>query len=64
MKRVPKSGWKMILLSSLLLLPSADVFFNVNFLFLTKSFGNTIKVSNGLDPDLGPNCLQMLLAET
>ena len=36
---------------SLLFLLSADFFFKINF--LSKSFRNTIRVSNG--PDLGPN---------
>ena len=44
------------------------IFLKIN---LTKSFRNTIRVSNGLDPDqdrrsvgpdLGPNCLQRLSA--
>ena len=44
-------------------------FFKMNF--LKKSFRDTIRVSNGLDPDqdrrsvgpdLGPNCLQRLSA--
>ena len=43
-----------------------------NLLFQNKSFRNTIRVSNGLDPDqerhfvcpdLGPNCLQRLSAD-
>ena len=49
---------------------SADFF--QNQLFLKNSFGNTIRVSNSLDPnqagcffgpDLGPNCLQRLSAD-
>ena len=51
-------------------LSSADFF--QNQLFSKNSFSNTIRVSNGLDPDqdlhsvspdLGPNCLQMLSAD-
>ena len=51
----------------MLLLLSADVFF-----LKKKSFRNSFRVSNGLDPDqdldfdgpdLGPNCLQKLLAD-
>ena len=43
-----------------------------NLTFSKKSFTNTIRASNGLDPDhdrrsvgpdLGPNCLQMLSAD-
>ena len=46
------------------------IFFKINF-FEKKSFTNTIRVSNSLDPDqvrhfvgpdLGPNCLQRLSA--
>ena len=46
-------------------------FFKINF-FKKKSFRNTIRVSNSLDPnqarhfvgpDLDPNCLQRLLAD-
>ena len=46
------------------------IFFKLTFLKI--SFRNTVKVSNGLDPDqdqhfvgpdLGPNCLQRLSAE-
>ena len=46
-------------------------FFKINFYF-QNSFGNTIRVSNSLDPDqdrhcvgpdLGPNCLQRLSAD-
>ena len=34
------------------------------FIFSNKnSFNNTIEMSNDLDPDLGPNCLQTLSAE-
>ena len=36
-------------------------FFKLNF--SQYSFGNNISVSNSLDPDLGPNCLQRLLTE-
>ena len=51
----------------MLLLSSAD-FFSSKLTFLKNSFRNTIRVSNGLDPDqdrsvgpdLGLNCLQML----
>ena len=51
-------------------LSSADFF--LEFTFSTKSFRNTISVSNCLDPDqdrhsvgpdLGPNCLQRLSAD-
>ena len=51
----------------MLLLSSDDFFFKV--CFFNRSFRNTIRVSNGLDPDqdrtcvgptLGPNYLQML----
>ena len=54
----------------MILLSSAD-FFQYQ-LFQKNSFKNTIKVSNGLDPDqdqhsvgpdLGPNCLQKLSAD-
>ena len=31
--------------------------------FSKNSFRNTIRVSNSLDPDLGPNCLQRLSAD-
>ena len=52
------------------LLSSADFFSKLTF--SKKNFRNIIRVSNGLDPDqdrhsvgpdLGPNCLQMLLAD-
>ena len=55
----------------MLLLLSADFF--QNQLFHKNSFRNTIRVSKGLDldqnrhsvgPDLGPNCLQKLSADT
>ena len=48
-------------------------FFLKNQLFQKKSFRNTTRMSNSLDPDqaghfvgpdLGPNCLQRLSAET
>ena len=52
------------------LLSSADFFFKIN---ISKNyFKNTLRVSSNFDPnqarqnlgpDLGPNCLQMLLAE-
>ena len=54
----------------MLLLLSADFFFNINF--SKNSVRNTIIVSNGLEPDqdrqnvgpdLGPNCLQRLSAD-
>ena len=47
-----------------------QTFFKINF--FKKSFRNTIRLSNGLDPDqdchvispdLGPNCLQRLSAD-
>ena len=54
----------------MLLLSSADF---SKFTFLKRNvFRNTVRVSNGLDPDqdrhsagsdLGPNCLQMLSAD-
>ena len=53
-----------------MLLLSADFFFKINC-FQNNSFKNTIRVSNGLDPDrdrcsvdpdLGLNCLQKLSA--
>ena len=31
--------------------------------FLKNYFRNTIGVSNSVDPDLGPNCLQRLSAD-
>ena len=52
----------------MLVLSSADFFFKINF-FKKSFFGNTIRVSNYLDPDqdrrsvgpdLGTNCLQKL----
>ena len=53
----------------MLLLSSGDFFSKLTF--LKKSFRNTIRVSNGLDPDqdhsvgpdLGPNCLQRFTAD-
>ena len=54
----------------MLLLSSADVFSKSTFSY--NSFRNTIRVSNGLDPDqdrrsvgpdLGPNCFQRLSAD-
>ena len=54
----------------MLLLTSDDFFFKINF--FKKKFKNTIRVSNGFDPDqdlhfvgpdLGPNCSQRLSAE-
>ena len=49
------------------------VFFKINFFINnSKTFSNTIRVINGLDPDqdrryvgpdLGPNCLQILSAD-
>ena len=54
----------------MLLLSSADFFFKVNI--FKKSFRNTIRLSNGFDPDqdrhfvgtdLSPNCLQRLSAD-
>ena len=54
----------------MLFLSSADIFFYNQF--KNKSFKNTIRVSNSLDPaearsfvgpDLGPNCLQRLSAD-
>ena len=45
----------------MLLLSSADFF--QNKLFSNNSFRNTIRVSNGLDPDQGHNCLQRLPAD-
>ena len=51
----------------MLLLLSADFFLKLTF--SKNSFRNTIRVSNGLDPDqdrrsdLGPNCLQRLKAD-
>ena len=54
----------------MILLPSADFF--QNQLSQKNSFTNTIRVSNGLDPDQdqqyvgpdpGPNCLQRLSAD-
>ena len=36
------------------------IFFKINF--LKNSFRNTIRMSNSLDPDLGPNCLPKLSA--
>ena len=54
----------------MLLLLSADL--RLKLTFSKNSFRNTIKVSNGLDPDedrhfvgpdLGPNCLQRLSAD-
>ena len=51
-------------------LSSADFFFKSTF--SKSSFGNTIRVPNGLDsdqarrylgPDLSPNCLQRLSAD-
>ena len=54
----------------MLLLPAAD-FFKIKT-FSKNSFRNTIRVSNGLDPDqdqhsvepdLEPNCLQKLSAD-
>ena len=54
----------------ILLLSSADFFQKLTF--SKKSFRNTIKVSNSLDPDqdrhfvgpdMGPNCLQRVLAK-
>ena len=54
----------------MLLLSSADFFSKLTF--SKNSFRNTIRVSNGLDPDkdrravgpdLGPNCLQRLSAD-
>ena len=51
--------------SFLCVLSSADFF--QNHLFQKKYFRNTIRVSNSLiqpvEPDLGPNCLQMLSAD-
>ena len=44
----------------MLLLSTADFF--QNGLFQKKYFGNTIRVSNSLDPDLGLNCLQRLIS--
>ena len=52
------------------MLPSADFF--QHLIFSKNSFRNTIRVSNGLDPDQdlhvvgpdpGPNCLQRLSAD-
>ena len=52
------------------LVSSADIFSKINL--FKNSFGNTIRVSNSLDPDqdrcsvstdLSPNCLQMLSAD-
>ena len=54
----------------MLLLSPADFFSKLTF--SKKSFRNTIRVSNGLDPDqdqrsvgpdLGPNCLQRFTAD-
>ena len=48
------------------LLSSADIF---KMIFFKTSFRNTIRVSDGLDPedsvspDLAPNCLQSLSAD-
>ena len=47
-------------------------FFNINLSFLKKSFRNTIRVSNSLEPDqarhyvwpdMGPTCLQTSSAD-
>ena len=54
----------------MILVSSADFFSKLTF--SKNSFRNTIRVSNSLDPDqdlhsvgpdLGPNCLQRLLAD-
>ena len=54
----------------MLLLSSADIF--QKYFFSKKYFRNSIRVSNGLDPDqkqhsvgpdLGPNCFQSLPAD-
>ena len=39
-------------------------FFFLNCFFSKKSFRNTIRVPNSLDPDLGPNSLQRLMLMT
>ena len=52
--RMPPPGKFFMLLSS-------DDFFQNHF-FFEKSFRITIRVTNSLDPDLGPNCLEMLSA--
>ena len=44
------------------MLSLSPVYFFSKSLFQKKSFRNTIRVSNGLDPGLGPNCLQTLSA--
>ena len=53
----------------MLLLSSADIYQKILY---KKSFGNTVRVSNGLDPDqarrivgpdLGPSCLQKFSAD-
>ena len=41
----------------MLLMSSADFFF-FKLTFSENSFRNTIRVSNILDPDQGPNCLR------
>ena len=55
-----------------MILASAIFFFKTNFFFQKKTFMNTIRVSNSLDPgqarlfvgpDLGPSCLQRLSAD-
>ena len=50
--------------SVMILLPSADL----TKIYFENSFRNTTRVSNRLDqdqdrPNLGPNCLQMLLSD-
>ena len=45
----------------MLSLSSADFFFKINF-YQIKTFRNTIRVSNVLDPDLGPDLLPRSLA--
>ena len=80
MQQVPKSQWACLnTLNPLTLCPLGNFscFFVVCWFFskstfLKNSFGNTIRVSNSLDPDqaphfvgpgLGPNCLQSLSAD-